>query len=263
MLRQAVDDDEDFIEDDRPDWRTRLRNWVMRHPKDAVAVLVAITGAGTIVVNALYLQSGPHPAPLFSLRSLGVSRAVGEMPRPRPLEQPQGQTLQQQQNQSQLQQQSQQLRTRADLVADIQRGLAKRGLYDGAVDGIYGPKTDSAVRDFAQTAHLKVGPEPTEALLQSINTSAVKEIRPAPVASMSRGRHDAIADLIGPSSRVLAVQRVLSDYGYGQIKPTGVLGPDTAAAIEKFERARQLPVTGQVSDRLMRELAAVTGRPLE
>jgi peptidoglycan hydrolase-like protein with peptidoglycan-binding domain len=148
-------------------------------------------------------------------------------------------------------------------VADIQRGLATRGYYDGAVDGIYGPKTDAAVRDFAQSAHITIGSEPNEALLQSIVRSAVKETKPAPAASMPRVRYDPIADLIGPSSRILAVQRTLTDFGYGQIEPTGVPGPETVAAIEKFERARRLPVTGRVSDHLIRELAAVTGRPLE
>ncbi|HEX9361560.1 MAG TPA: peptidoglycan-binding protein, partial [Bradyrhizobium sp.] len=34
-------------------------------------------------------------------------------------------------------------------------------------------------------------------------------------------------------------------------------------AIQKFERERKLPVTGQMSDRLVRELIAVTGRPIE
>jgi peptidoglycan hydrolase-like protein with peptidoglycan-binding domain len=154
-------------------------------------------------------------------------------------------------------------RTRAELVTEIQRGLAKRGLYHGPVDGIYGPQTDAAVRDFAQSARIKVGPEPNEALLQSILGPAGKPSQVAPVAAMPRPRRDPIADLIGPSSRILAVQRALSDFGYGQIKPTGVLGPETAAAIEKFERARHLPVTGQMSERLIRELAAVTGRPLE
>ena len=62
---------------------------------------------------------------------------------------------------------------------------------------------------------------------------------------------------------MLAVQRALADFGYGQIKPTGVYDPDTQAAIEKFERDRRLPVTGQISDQLVRELAAMTGRPLE
>jgi len=62
---------------------------------------------------------------------------------------------------------------------------------------------------------------------------------------------------------VTAVQRALSDFGYGQIKPTGVYDPETRAAIEKFERDRKLPVTGQINDRVVRDLAAMTGRPLE
>jgi peptidoglycan hydrolase-like protein with peptidoglycan-binding domain len=63
--------------------------------------------------------------------------------------------------------------------------------------------------------------------------------------------------------RVAAVQRALTEYGYGQLKPSGTMGPDTQAAIQKFERERRLPVTGQVSDRLVRELAAVIGHPIE
>ena len=62
---------------------------------------------------------------------------------------------------------------------------------------------------------------------------------------------------------MLAVQRALAEYGYGQLTPNGVLGAETKAAIERFERERKLPVTGQIRERLTRELAAVTGRPLE
>jgi peptidoglycan hydrolase-like protein with peptidoglycan-binding domain len=61
----------------------------------------------------------------------------------------------------------------------------------------------------------------------------------------------------------MAAQRALADFGYGQIKATGVYDPETRSAIEKFERDHHLPVTGQMSDRLMRELGAMTGRPLE
>ena len=59
-------------------------------------------------------------------------------------------------------------------------------------------------------------------------------------------RNDPIADLIGPSPRIVAVQRALSDYGYGQLKPSGTLDGPTSAAIEKFEREHRLPVTGRV-----------------
>jgi len=65
------------------------------------------------------------------------------------------------------------------------------------------------------------------------------------------------------SPQILAVQRALSEFGYGQIKTTGVYDADTRLAIQRFERDRRLPITGEMSDRVVRELAAITGRPLD
>ena len=144
-----------------------------------------------------------------------------------------------------------------------QRELARRGYYDGAVDGFYGPKTDAALRDFEQVAGLKPSAEPTEALLQAIVRSPLRSAKP-PIASPARpppGRNELDKPL--PSRRVMALQRALAEYGYGQIKPTGIVDAETRAAIEKFERERKLPITGQVSEHIARELAAMTGRPLE
>jgi peptidoglycan hydrolase-like protein with peptidoglycan-binding domain len=76
-------------------------------------------------------------------------------------------------------------------------------------------------------------------------------------------RNDAIAELIGPSARIAAVQRALSEFGYGQVKASGTLDDATSAAIQKFEREHNLPSTGRVSDRLIKELAAMVGRPIE
>ena len=76
-------------------------------------------------------------------------------------------------------------------------------------------------------------------------------------------RNDAIAELIGPSARIAAVQRALSEFGYGQIKASGTLDDATSAAIQKFEREHNLASTGRVSDRLIKELAAMIGRPIE
>ena len=66
-----------------------------------------------------------------------------------------------------------------------------------------------------------------------------------------------------PRAAWSALQRALAQYGYGQIKPTGIVDAETRAAIEKFERERKLPVTGQPSERVARELAGLTGRPLD
>jgi peptidoglycan hydrolase-like protein with peptidoglycan-binding domain len=83
---------------------------------------------------------------------------------------------------------------------------------------------------------------------------------PQPIAVR---RNDPIADLIGPSPRIATVQRALSDYGYGQLKPTGLLDEATSAAIEKFEREHRMPVTGRVSERLLGQLAVLVGHPIE
>jgi len=85
-------------------------------------------------------------------------------------------------------------------------------------------------------------------------------LTPQPVAVR---RDDPIAELIGPSPRIEAVQRALSEYGYGQIKPSGVLDDATSAAIEKFEREHKLPITGRVSDRLVSAIGTMVGHPLE
>jgi hypothetical protein len=81
--------------------------------------------------------------------------------------------------------------------------------------------------------------------------------------TISAKRSDPIAQLISKSSRIMAVQRALTDYGYGQIKRTGVLDSPTVAAIERFERQHKLPVTGRITDRLVSELAGMAGHSLE
>jgi peptidoglycan hydrolase-like protein with peptidoglycan-binding domain len=235
---------------DRGGFLARLRALVLRgifrHPKESAAVVVVAGAAGAIVINALFLQAGPHPAPILTGQTRPATRAeatgaLAVLPRPRPAE---AQPIS---------------RSRVEIVSDIQRELGRRGFYDGATDGVYGPKTDAAIRDFEQASGLKVAAEPAETVLKTISQSSSK----APQGPATPARNDSISEMIGPSKRVLAVQRALADFGYGQIKPTGVLNPETQAAIEKFERERKLPITGQMSDRLARELAALTGRPLE
>jgi hypothetical protein len=80
-------------------------------------------------------------------------------------------------------------------------------------------------------------------------------------------RNDPIGDLIGASVssslRVAAVQRVLSAFGYRQIRPSGVLDEPTSVAIGKFESEHKLPVTGRLSERLLTELANMVGHPVE
>jgi len=220
----------------------RLAATIGRHPREFVGLIVATLAIFAIISNALFLQKGPHPAPIFATRSL-LQREAALHPR---LQAAQSTPAPETGNQ-------------AKLIANIQRELARKGFYDGPADGIWGAKTDAAVGDFIHTAGLKTNPEASDGLLRAITASNLKPN----VAVASNAAPDPIAKLIAPSKRVTAVQRALADFGYGQIKLTGVFDPDTRAAIEKFERDHRLPVTGQISDRFVRELAAMTGRPLE
>jgi putative peptidoglycan binding protein len=163
--------------------------------RDAVAFTIGVGGSVAILVNALFLQSGPHPAPLFKapLAAGEATNTVVAVPRARPAEAG---------------------------PAKVETPVVK--------SSVEAPRTASA--------------------------SA-----PAPAAA----HNDAIGDLLAPSRRVIALQRALAQYGYGQIKPTGTVDAETRAAIEKFERERKLPVTGQPSDRVARELTSLTGRPLD
>jgi peptidoglycan hydrolase-like protein with peptidoglycan-binding domain len=105
--------------------------------------------------------------------------------------------------------------------------------------------------------------DPMTNLVKATNAApVVPSAVPRPPASIPvAASGDAVAG--AGAHRVAAVQRALTEYGYGQLKPTGTVGSDTLAAIQKFERARKIPVTSQVSDRLVRELTAMIGHPID
>lgn len=218
---------------------------VLRSPRDSLAVGVAGFAAVAILVNALFMQSGPHPAPIFANKPAPAAVAAADptaaLNAQRKAADPQLEAV----------------RPRSDTVAEIQRELARHGFYGGPTDGVYGPRTDAAIRDFEQAAGLRPSAEPNDMLLASIARSAIKA---QPVAIQ---RNDPIAALLAPSPRIVAVQRALTDFGYGPVRPSGLYDTETRGAIERFEKARRKPATGQITDQLVRDLSALTGRPLE
>ncbi|GEP10858.1 peptidoglycan-binding domain-containing protein [Methylobacterium gnaphalii] len=125
------------------------------------------------------------------------------------------------------------------------------------------------------------GPHPApilpKAAIQQAKAAPAPPVTPpvAPVAAAAEPHarekapvRDAIGDILRTPSdttasvtpktvdKVVQAQRALAKLGYGTIKADGVMGPATKAAIEKFERDRKLPVTGEASGRTLRELAA-------
>src|SRR5262249_42186780 len=141
------------------------------------------------VINALYLQPGPHPAPIFAIAPPPVVVATST-------------------------------------------------------------EAEPPVRLHAPVAEI-VRSEPSP-----------MPVKPPAVAHAAAPARDPIGSLINSSRPVGPIQRALSEFGYGPLETNGTLGPNTRAAIERFERDHKMPVTGHVSDRLIRELSSMTGKPL-
>jgi hypothetical protein len=153
--------------------RGLLLRILLRSSKDSIAAGIAVVAVIAILINALFLQAGRHPSPMFGASTVALPSSP--LPRPRPADAPPSEA----------------------------------------------PKPDDPVGELVRTTSLT------------------------------------------GSARVAAVQRALTDYGYGQLKPTGTIGADTQVAIQRFERERKLPITGQMSDRLVRELGLATGKPIQ
>ncbi len=122
------------------------------------------------------------------------------------------------------------------LVLLAQRELSSLGLYYGVVDGLAGADTRDAVRKYQALNGLAVTGAVTRPVLDHIQ--------------MARRLNDA-----GNTSVVVhMVQSALAKLGYSPGQIDGRLGVQTKIAIRTFEADRGWPVTGEMSDALLREL---------
>jgi peptidoglycan hydrolase-like protein with peptidoglycan-binding domain len=139
---------------------------------------------------------------------------------------------------------------RDPLIQAVQTAL-KGGLrYTGPIDGVLGPQTKAAIADFQRLAGRAPTGVPTRDLPDLI--TAKLGSHPQPMAKPA-----AIAQDASDISRTAAVQEALARAAYGQLRADGVFGPQTAQAIRRFQADHNLPVTGEIDDRLMVALRAV------
>src|ERR1700754_2208060 len=60
---------------------------LLHSPKDMLAGALAVAAIGAIIANALFLQAGRHPSPMFgSVVTLPAPAEAKPLPRPRPIE---------------------------------------------------------------------------------------------------------------------------------------------------------------------------------
>ena len=228
MPRRIDDDDEvprrrrrgaKAVAVEADDERGFVMRALMHSPKDMVAGLLAAAAVCAIITNALFLQAGRHPSPMFSsVVTLPLPAVASPLPRPRPIE----------------------IAARPVEPEPAEpKPVELKAAEPRNADTMTGLVVKSTAAPAAVPSNVMRPPA-------SIPTATRNDLPQTPAAR-----------------RIAAVQRTLTQYGYGQLKPTGTIGADTQAAISKFEHARKLPVTGQMSDRLVRELTAMIGHPID
>lgn len=202
-----------------------MMQMLVRSPKDTLAVTLALAAVLAIAINAMFLQAGRHPSPLFG--------TAVSLPKP------------------------------AAAAPAAQQAAAPAAPAPVVAAPASVPAASPMPRPRPSEAEIRPG-DPLGNLVRATSGPIAPSVArpPAPVPAAAPAR-DPLANLIGSAQKVAAVQRALTDYGYGQLKATGSVGPETQAAIQKFERERKLPVTGQMSERLVRELGLATGRSFD
>jgi hypothetical protein len=214
---------------------------LLHSPKDLVAGVLAASAIIAILINALFLQAGRHPSPMFggSVVTLPppapVAAAANPLPRPRPAEAA--------------------ARSAETAVLDTPKPVDVKPVETRPVE-------TRAVEPKPVEAK-PVEAKPVDPMANLVLKSTAAPPAAAPSNALRPPAPIPTAHLSPAGRRIAAVQRTLTEYGYGQLKPTGTIGADTQTAIAKFERARKLPVTGQMSDRLVHELTTMIGRPIE
>jgi Putative peptidoglycan binding domain len=230
----------------RAGWLARLGPFALRYPLE-IAITAGLLAAGSAIVwNALALQTARHPAPWF-----GRAEAPAPLPPARPV--PPAAAPVPAAPAPSAPQVSVPVAPRAtaprDAIGDLIRGGDAPAPL--AVPAARPPSAPPAPPARPAPAPAPAQPAPRDRIADMIRLGDAPPVPPGLV-----GRSE-------PARLVSSAQRALAKLNYLSAKPDGQMGPGTRQAIERFERDRRLPVTGELGARTARELAAASGLPVE
>lgn len=198
---------------------------LMQRPFATILYALCLWGGANVLAN-LHHQNGPHPSPLFAKKDLTV-KALPSLP-------------------PELFQASYEVQPAAETGVDmreVQKLLAQKGIYKGAIDGRMGPMTSQAVRDYQALRGFKVTGVADQDLLDDLQTEK----------TANRYETDDIL--------IFTVQNRLNQLGFQAGAANGKFNAKTRAAIEKFETAQGLAPTGSISSELLKALTKATLTP--
>jgi peptidoglycan hydrolase-like protein with peptidoglycan-binding domain len=134
-------------------------------------------------------------------------------------------------------------------VISLQTSLSQAGFYNGPIDGVFGPATEDAIRQFQSQQGLEpdgiVGPA-TRSLLLGQGVSS-QSYAPGSGSLLQLGAR-------GPA--VTELQTQLQNTGYFPGAIDGVFGPTTEDAVKQFQVARGLIPDGVVGQETQQALVS-------
>ena len=133
--------------------------------------------------------------------------------------------------------------SRGDAVSAIQQPLYDLGYYDYTIDGIFGWRTERAVKLVQSDLGLSVTGVADEALQRTILSGGLSAYDP--YKALSRGDR---------GLRVTEMQQRLRDLGYLADDADGIFGPRTQSAVELFQEENGLRMTGVADSETLRLL---------
>jgi peptidoglycan hydrolase-like protein with peptidoglycan-binding domain len=136
---------------------------------------------------------------------------------------------------------------RSALIAAVQQELSAHGLFAGEADGLAGERTRAAIKAYQRRNGLAETGRADRQLLDHLRYTG---------KLLSASEY---TNTIAPAGdeRVARIQRGLAALGYRPGAFDGHLGGQTREAIRQFERDRNWPVTGEISDLLIDELSDI------
>jgi len=129
-------------------------------------------------------------------------------------------------------------------VLAVQQLLAKRGFYNGVIDGVKGPQTKAAIiaaqNAYGLTPDGVAGVQTVAALEKDTKTTTSASTKPTnQTTTTSTKTNSSVAD-----ENVANLQNLLTDRGFYNGPITGFLGPRTKAAIVAAQKAYGLTTDG-------------------
>jgi peptidoglycan hydrolase-like protein with peptidoglycan-binding domain len=137
---------------------------------------------------------------------------------------------------------------RSALISAVQEELSGLALFDGPIDGVAGDKTRAAVLAYQRKHRLAPSGKADRKLLEHLRFTRTL---------LQASEYTGTVAPLSADEKVARVQKGLAALGYRPGAFDGFLGEQTREAIRQFERDRNWPVTGELSDLLMAELSDI------